>query len=209
MVDTAKFWDKTAEKYSKQPVRDEAGYQKKLEVTGSYLTPESTVFEFGCGTGSTAIVHAPHVKRIDCIDISSNMLEIAQDKTDKEGINNITFQQSTIEEFSAADESYDVVMAHSILHLLENPEAAIAKAARLLKPGGVFVTSTVCLGNSRSFWRLLLPIARFFRIIPNVKSLTREQLAQMFRNAGFEEDYCWDQGEKIQVAFVILKKPAS
>jgi 2-polyprenyl-3-methyl-5-hydroxy-6-metoxy-1,4-benzoquinol methylase len=208
MVDAARFWDKTAEKYSKTPVRDEEGYRKKLEKTRSYFTSESTVFEFGCGTGSTAIAHAPFVKRIDCIDISSKMLEIAQQKAEREGIFNITFQQATIERFNASADSYDVVMAHSILHLLENPGFAIAKAAKLLKPGGAFVTSTVCLGDSSSLWKYLLPVLKFFRVIPDVKTLTRRQLDQLFADAGFEVDYQWNQGNKIPVAFVILKKPA-
>jgi len=36
----------------------------------------------------------------------------------------------------------------SVLHLMEEKEGAIAKVYRLLKPGGVFATSTVCLGDS-------------------------------------------------------------
>ncbi len=48
------------------------------------------MFEFGCGTGSTAIIHAPYVKHIHAIDLSPKMLEIAQGKVDKENINNIT-----------------------------------------------------------------------------------------------------------------------
>ena len=43
----AKFWDKTAEKYSKQPIADEAAYQKKLQVTQQYLKPNMEVLEFG------------------------------------------------------------------------------------------------------------------------------------------------------------------
>ena len=54
-----KFWNKLADKYSRQSVRDEAGYQKKLEVTREYLQPDMEVLEIGCGTGSTAIAHAP------------------------------------------------------------------------------------------------------------------------------------------------------
>ena len=81
-----------AGRYSKSPVADEASYQEKLRVTRTYLQPDSEVLEFGCGTGSTAISHSPHVRSIHAIDISSKMLEIAQGKADWEGIENVTFE---------------------------------------------------------------------------------------------------------------------
>ena len=80
MSPSAKFWDKIAEKYAKQPIADEASYQKKLQVTQEYFTPEMEVLEFGCGTGSTAIIHAPYVKQIRAIDISENMIAIAKNE---------------------------------------------------------------------------------------------------------------------------------
>ncbi len=91
MYQSTKFWDKIAERYSKQPIADEAAYQKKLEVTREYFRPDMEVLEFGCGTGSTAINHAPYVKHIHAIDISSKMIEIAQGKADAEKVTNVTF----------------------------------------------------------------------------------------------------------------------
>ena len=67
---SAKFWDKIADQYSKESIADEAAYQKKLQVTQEYLKPHMEVLEFGCGTGSTAIIHAPYVKHIRAIDYS-------------------------------------------------------------------------------------------------------------------------------------------
>ena len=67
----AKFWDWIAERYARTPVADEASYKKKLQITQDYLRPGMEVLEFGCGTGSTALIHAPHVKHIHAIDISS------------------------------------------------------------------------------------------------------------------------------------------
>ena len=56
-----RFWNRIAGKYARQPISDEETYEKKLAITRKYLTPESEVFEFGCGTGSTAILHARKV----------------------------------------------------------------------------------------------------------------------------------------------------
>ena len=85
------FWDKAAARYAKSPIRDEASYQKKLAITRDYFQPDWSVLEFGCGTGGTAILHAPYVRDILATDISKNMLEIAQAKAADAGIGNIRF----------------------------------------------------------------------------------------------------------------------
>ena len=54
MPDKAKFWDKTAEKYSQQPIANQEAYEVKLDLMREYFTPDTKLLEFGCGTGSTA-----------------------------------------------------------------------------------------------------------------------------------------------------------
>ena len=107
MTASERFWDKTAEKYSKSPVSDEATYQKKLAETQRFFRPDMRVLEFGCGTGTTAIHHAPHVAHIDAIDISGNMLEIARGRAREAGIDNVTFSRGTLSEFNAPAASLD------------------------------------------------------------------------------------------------------
>ena len=89
MHQPSKFWDKISERYSKGPVVDEESYQTKLKVTREYLEPDMEILEIGCGTGSTAIAHAPYVKHIQAVDVSSKMLEIAQGKADADNVKNI------------------------------------------------------------------------------------------------------------------------
>ncbi len=142
------FWDRIADRYSKQPIVDEAANQKRLKVTREYFRSDMAVLEFGCGTGSTAIAHAPYVKHIEAINISSKMIEIARRKAKAEKIENVTFTQSSTDEFSTADQSLDAVLGLSILHLLDDKETVIAKVYKMLKPGGVSVTSTACIGDT-------------------------------------------------------------
>ncbi|MGH6925772.1 MAG: class I SAM-dependent methyltransferase [Propylenella sp.] len=151
MAQPSKFWDKVAEKYSRQPVADEASYQKKLRITREYFRPDMEVLEFGCGTGSTAIAHAPYVKHILAIDVSSKMIEIARRKAEAAKVENVTFRQADIDELSVPDQTFDVVMGHSILHLVADRDAVISEVYRVLKPGGIFVTSTACLGDTQNY----------------------------------------------------------
>jgi ubiquinone/menaquinone biosynthesis C-methylase UbiE len=204
---SARFWDRIANKYSRQPVADEASYQRKLEVTRSHLRSDSEILEFGCGTGSTAITHAPHVRHIRAIDISSKMIEIARAKADQAGIDNIMFEVDTIEQTRVSDQSLDVVLGLSILHLLEDKEAAIAKVFRMLKPNGVFVSSTVCIGETMKFFRFIAPIGKALGLMPLVKIFTIDDLVGSLMGAGFEIDHLWRPG-KGKAVFIVAKKPA-
>lgn len=195
MDQSAKFWDKIAVRYSKRPVSDEAAYQKKRQVTREYFRPDMEVLEFGCGTGSTAIAHAPYVKHIRAIDISSKMIEIAQGKADAGNIKNVTFERSSIDDISVPNLSLDAVLGLNILHLLENKEGVIARVHKMLKPGGVFVTSTACLGDSLKFLKFVAPIGRSFGLIPLVKVFTTSELLASLTDAGFAIDHQWQPGK--------------
>lgn len=199
------FWDRIALRYSKRPISDERAYRKKLAVTRSYFKPDAEVLEFGCGTGSTAIEHAPYVQHLHATDLSAKMIEIARSKASEQGVANVTFERSTIEELSFPDESFDAVLGLSILHLLENKEAAIAKVHRLLKPGGAFVTSTACLGDTMKFFKVIAPIGKLFGLMPLVKVFTTEELLQSLIDGGFEIDYRW-QPARGKAVFIVAKK---
>ncbi len=201
-----KFWDKIADRYAKQPVADEASYQKKLQVTQGYFRPDMELLEIGCGTGSTAIIHAPHIKHIRATDISAKMLDIAQGKADAQGITNISFEQYTVEQLPLPDQPLDMVLGLSILHLLEDKEAAIRKIHNLLKPGGLFVSSTTCIADAMPIFKFIAPIGKALGFFPTVKVFGVSELEQSIRDGGFEIDYQW-QPAKDKAVFIVAKKP--
>lgn len=205
MTNAQKFWDKIAPRYAKGPIRDEASYQKKLSITQSYFQPDWSVLEFGCGTGSTAIVHAPHVKEILATDISGNMLAVAEDKVRQAGLENIRFQQGTLESLDLRTESFDAVLGLNILHLLDDVERAIGRVKSLLKPGGLFVSSTVLLRDVKLHWRLLIPLMQLLGFAPRVNSFDRNTLVSMLVTNGFRIDHEWQPAK--ESIFVIAIKP--
>lgn len=207
MDPSARFWDRIAKRYSRQPVSDEVSYQKKLQITRELFHPEMELLEFGCGTGSTALVHAPHVKHIHAIDISSKMIEIAREKAAKSKIENVTFEQATLETINPQPESFDMILGLSILHLVEDRDAAIAKVAKMLKPGGHFVSSTACLGDHLKFFKLIAPIGRLLGLLPVLRVFSTQELVTSLENAGFEIEQCWSPG-KIKGVFIVARKPS-
>ena len=205
MEKSTNFWDRIAERYSKKPVADEAVYQEKLRITREYFQPHMEVLEFGCGTGSTAIAHAPHVKHIQAIDSSSKMIEIARGRASAENIGNVNFTRSTMDDFNVADESLDAVLGLSILHLLDNWEDVIARVYKMLKPGGVFASSTACIAEMMRIFRIILPIGNFLGLMPKVLIFTTKELKDSLTHAGFEIERQWQPG-KGKAVFIVARK---
>ena len=202
----ARFWDRIARKYSRQPVADEAAYQHKLELTQRYLKADAELLEIGCGTGSTALVHAAHVAHIRAVDISHEMLEIAREKARNARVNNVTFERGTLETIEAAPQSIDVLLALSVLHLLDDPDAAIRRIHDLVKPGGVFVSSTACLSDSwLRYLGLVLPVGRWLGKLPMVRILSADRLTSSIRHAGFQIEYEW-RPKPTAALFVVARK---
>ncbi len=206
MTTSTKFWDKIAEKYANSPITHEDEYQKKLTITQSYFTPDMDVLEFGCGTGSTAIVHAPHVKSYTAIDISENMIQIAERKRQQKQLTMLSFKKATLDDYASQQSSYDAVLGLSILHLLPDPEQAIQTAYHMLKPGGVFVTNTACLQNTMAFLKYLLPIPRWLGFVPYVHFMSRNALEGYLIKAGFELEYKWVPEKGKHVYFIVARK---
>lgn len=200
------FWDKVADRYSRKPIADEAAYQRKLEVTREYFTPETEALELGCGTGGTALLHAPYVRRYRATDVSARMIEIAESRKAEGDYNNVSFEQVSLEEIDVADQSMDAVLALSLLHLLEDEDAATRRVFDMLKPGGVFVSSTVCLGDNMKWFKLIAPIGRFLGLMPLVQVFTAQHLIDRLTAAGFEIDHDWRPG-KGRAVFLVAKKP--
>ena len=206
MNDQARFWDKRAQKYALMPVADQETYEKKLEITRTYFKPDSNVLEMGCGTGSTALAHAPHVGHILATDSSPAMIDIARRKAGAAAIDNVTFETRWVAAHDLREPCYDVIMAHNLLHLLEDPEAAIAAAFQGLKSGGVFVTSTACIGDMAWYFRVIAPVGSMLRLFPLIRVFTRAHLRQSLIDTGFEIDQEW-LPRKNAAVFIVARKP--
>lgn len=203
MKDSKTFWDNSAQRYAKSQIQDEAAYRKKLEITQQYLQPDWSVLEFGCGTGSTAMVHAPYVKEVLATDISANMLAIAAQKANDAEINNIRFQQGTLESINPPAASFDAVLGLNILHLLEDPNSAIAISYKALKPGGVFITSTA-LVKEMNILCMLIPVMQVLNLAPFVHRFNKTELVEKLNQAGFSIDHLWQPAA--QSVFIVARK---
>ncbi len=186
MPDAATFWDKLADKYSKKPVKDTENYNKTLDRTRKHLSLSDEVLEVGCGTGTTALFLAHSVKQITASDISSRMIEIAKGKALTQAVENVRFDHATLFAEDLEKGSFDVVMGFNFLHLLEDIPDALRRLNELLKPGGLFISKTVCLAEQSRLWSVLLAVMRPLGFAPYVRCLTVAELEDIITSTDFE-----------------------
>lgn len=202
------FWDGIAEKYSRRPVDDPAAFDRKTAFTKALIGPGRVLLDVGCGTGSLALRLADSGAEIHALDASAEMIRIARSKKDDQGADNVTFHRgafdASFERF--LPESLDVVCAYSLLHLAGDRSGMLAHAHRLLKPGGRFISSTLCLGESWAPYGLLLGVMRRLGKAPHVSIFTKETLLADIRQAGFENVHEVDVGAISTVAFISAEK---
>ncbi len=102
-----------------------------------------TLLDIGCGGGLLAEAIARRGARVTAIDAGEAALEVARLHLHESGLD-IDYRLATAEEFAAGHaDRYDVVTCLELLEHVPDPASVIAAAARLLKPGGRLILSTI------------------------------------------------------------------
>jgi 2-polyprenyl-3-methyl-5-hydroxy-6-metoxy-1,4-benzoquinol methylase len=180
-----KFWDRMAKQFDKQTSYFEA---PPFEKAKKYVKITDTVLDYGCATGTISIGIAAHVKEVKGIDISSKMIEAAIRKSGEKRVANVEFFKSTIYGERLKRESFDVIIAFNILHFFKDPHEVITRLKGLLKPGGLIISVTACMGEksiSNTLQYLvftpliklgIIPYMRFLKISDLERSMTEASL---------------------------------
>jgi len=180
-----KFWNIISSSYAASPIADEAAYQTKIQKIKSYLSPEDVILDIGCATGTQCFDLAGDIKQATGIDISSKLLTIAEQRKDERKINNVEFIKTSLFDERFHSDSYDVVMAFYVLHFFEDIDAVFKRVHELLKPDGLFVFETACMGEQNKLMSSLIRLLGRLGFMPLINMLTYRQLEQALDNAGF------------------------
>ncbi len=179
------FWDKRAERYDAKLYKG-PNYAARLERAAAVIKNTDNVLDVGCATGEITLDLARHAGKILGIDHSANMVHVANAKARERGITNARFEQMEPADPRLTEGTFGAVTAYSVIHLLDDVHATLARLGDLLVPGGYLVTETPCLGDWNIVWRILVKLAMFVGMAPPVLSLKVAELESMITDAGFE-----------------------
>ncbi len=108
------------------------------------LAPGQVVLDLGSGAGLDVLLSARRVApggHAYGVDMTDEMLELANSNAQKSGVSNATFLKGTIESVPLPDASVDVVISNCVINLAEDKGAVIREAFRVLRPGGLFAVA--------------------------------------------------------------------
>ena len=160
MQEHKNFWDKNAGRYDRFMRKDRAAYEELYALIRPAVKAK-TVLELAAGTGLIAkhIVNA--AAHIVATDASAEM--IAEAKRDNQSAK-LHFSVQDMFCLPYADKSFDTVIVSNALHIVPQPEKALAEIHRVLRDDGVLIAPTFThaensfFGNSKAF---LLKLAGF------------------------------------------------
>lgn len=206
----ARFWDRIAPKYAAEPIADMAGYEATLQRVQALLPPAADVLEVGCGTGSTAMRLAPFTGRMLATDVAPGMIAIARERLAAQPVPQLGFALADADAPGQGQGAYDVVLAFSMLHLVEDLDHALALLVQALRPGGLLISKTPCINEMNPLIpRLALPLMQAIGKAPQVLCFDAQQLQVALVRQGLEivsVERHGTRGKDIRV-FIVARKP--
>lgn len=201
----AKFWDRAAPKYAKDPISDPAAYATTLGRMRAILQPHHSVLELGCGTGSTALELAPGVKAYLGTDVSPGMINIARAKLTDDLPAKLSFAVAPAGDIPPGE--FDAILALNLLHLVPTLEDDLAAIYAALPPDGLFIAKTGMLKDGSFFLRPVIAVMRLLGKAPFVRNLSAPEFKGLLRAAGFEITEDLIQPGIAPRLFTVARKP--
>ena len=152
MKKSENFWNKNAKRYDRFMRKDRAAYEKLYELIRPVVKAR-TVLELAAGTGLIAKNIVRAASHIEVTDASEEM--IAEAKRNNRSAK-LHFSVRDMFCLPYADKSFDVVIVSNALHIVPQPEKALAEIRRVLKDDGVLIAPTFTHGNGTLQGRIKL-----------------------------------------------------
>jgi len=178
------FWDKVSRLYDFfETVYNGRVYRSLGERVAEEIEQNDIVLECACGTGAISKYIAPKCKLLIATDLSRGMLEQASKNCRHH--NNIKIKRADMTQLKCRDNRFDKVVAGNVIHLLEDPYAAIKELERVCKTGGKIIVPTyinASKGVNKNAVRLLEFAGANFK-----RQFDIDSYRQFFEDAGYKK----------------------
>ncbi len=153
-----------------------------VEVAG--LGGTECVLDVATGAGHTAFALAPNAAEVVALDITPEMLAVAQREASKRGLHNIRFLEGNAQNLPCEDGSFDVVTCRQAAHHFPDVRRAVREWARVLRPGGKVVLVDSASPEEPEIDAFLNEI-EVLRDPSHVRNYRRSEWVAFFNEAGF------------------------
>lgn len=161
-------WDKLRE--------DLFGRTSHLQALGGLLDYRWAIGDLGCGTGQVAAALAPFVSQVVAVDRSGEMLQAARRRL--RDFPNVDIRRGDLEALPIESGSLDAATLVLVLHHVPEPSAALADAARVLRPGGRLLVADMLPHDHEEYRQQMGHVWLGFGA---------EQVSRLLAGAGFKE----------------------
>lgn len=198
------FWDRVSGLYDFfETVYNGNVYRGLGERVAAEIGLNDTVLECACGTGAISRYIAPKCKTLTATDFSVGMLR--QAKKNCQSYSNVKIKRADMTHLKCRDNRFDAVVAGNVIHLLEDPLAAVKELERVCRPGGKIIIPTYINAsagvNKKAVQLLTLAGANFKR------QFDMDSYRKFFEDAGYKNvDYDIVSG-RMPCAVAIITKP--
>lgn len=196
------FWDKISDLYDAIEAINGSVYKEMTDTVERLVPADAKVLDCAAGTGELSIAAAKKAKSVLCTDLSGKMLKNAQKKAASLGIQNISFETRNLFHLDDPDETYDVVIAGNVLHLLTDLQAAVKELYRVTKKGGKLLLPTFTTADRGC---VLMKLYKFAGFAPE-HEYTPQEYKEMLQQTGYDVRAKLIRG-RIPCTFAVIKKP--
>ncbi len=152
MDNNKKFWQRFAKIYGTFMKSADNGYAEIEEKVKPYISPDMNVLELACGTGQLSFRLAEYAKKWEATDFSENMIREAKNLQKKNKlVCALSFSVQDATNLPYESECFDAVMIANALHIMPEPEKALAEIKRVLKKDGLLFAPTFVHGEGVGF----------------------------------------------------------
>lgn len=197
------FWDRVSGIYDfVETVYNGRGYRELGKKVAEEIRPEDVVLECACGTGAISRYIAPKCRRLVATDFSVGMLR--QTARNCRAYDNVKIRRADMTRLNCRDNRFDKVVAGNVLHLLDDPRAALKELERVCKTGGKIIVPTyinAAEGANKKVVRLLAKAGANFK-----RQFDLPSYKQFFEDAGYENVSCFVVDGRMPCAVAVLTK---
>ncbi|MBF2708678.1 DUF4386 family protein [Flavobacterium soyangense] len=199
------FWNRVAKRTTNPSQKPNDKTLKILDSLQKHLQPNDHVMDFACGSGIISAEIAKNVNSIHGIDISSQMIEIANNRKIEQNLNNVTFSRATLFDENIQIASFDVIMAFNILHYLEDKAIFMKRINELLKPNGIFISSTIYAKQKKTILFYFFTLVNKLKIMPKINFYSSKELENNILKGNFKMIESYDISTMPE-RFIVVRK---